>query len=232
VVKTVSQRGYATLRRKRGLPGGSLSAVQKAVKSGRITLGPDGKIDPDQADRDWLRNTDPGRGHDPRRQSPASAPRSWHGRLLDLAWDVSPLIAGRPLVEAAAAVRREIYAALDQLVAEVDASPSGVIDATDFLAALATATAELDDPYYDAELRTAESELDDRLRHGGVVDDDCASRPRDAASGGATAETSRIAGPGPLTERENRGARFDRREPAPRGDRGNAAAENFDRRGD
>lgn len=52
----VSLRAYAASRRSRGLPGGSLSAVQKAAKTGRITLV-DGKIDPEAADAAWARNT-------------------------------------------------------------------------------------------------------------------------------------------------------------------------------
>lgn len=52
----ISLRAYGESRRERGLPGGSLAAVQKAIKSGRISLV-DGKIDPDAADADWVRNT-------------------------------------------------------------------------------------------------------------------------------------------------------------------------------
>ena len=37
----------------------SHTAVQKAIKQGRIHLTPDGRIDVDQADRDWERNTSP-----------------------------------------------------------------------------------------------------------------------------------------------------------------------------
>lgn len=54
----VSQRAYAKMR------GISQPAVSKAVTDGRIKLV-NGKIDPDQADRDWDRNTDKAqqRGH-------------------------------------------------------------------------------------------------------------------------------------------------------------------------
>lgn len=48
----ISQREYA---RRRNL---SATAVNKAVKAGRITLV-DGKIDPEVADRQWRENTDP-----------------------------------------------------------------------------------------------------------------------------------------------------------------------------
>lgn len=54
----ISQRAYARSRKERGLPGGSLAAVQKAIDSGRIRLI-DGQIDPDVADIQWERNTDP-----------------------------------------------------------------------------------------------------------------------------------------------------------------------------
>jgi hypothetical protein len=40
------------------LPGGSLAAVQKAIEAGRIRLI-NGKIDPEVADIQWERNTDP-----------------------------------------------------------------------------------------------------------------------------------------------------------------------------
>lgn len=49
----MSYRAYA---RHRGV---SPEAVSKAVKTGRITTGPDGKIDPEAADRQWDENTDP-----------------------------------------------------------------------------------------------------------------------------------------------------------------------------
>jgi hypothetical protein len=47
----LSQRAYA---RHRGM---ALSAVQKAISSGRISTLPDGRIDPDAADREWEANT-------------------------------------------------------------------------------------------------------------------------------------------------------------------------------
>jgi hypothetical protein len=50
----VSQRAYAKHR------GVSLAAVQKAIKAGRIRTAADGKIDVEQADRDWERNTNYG----------------------------------------------------------------------------------------------------------------------------------------------------------------------------
>ena len=53
----ISQRAYARSRAARGLPGGALSAVQKAAATGRITLV-GGKIDPEAADRAWEAKTD------------------------------------------------------------------------------------------------------------------------------------------------------------------------------
>lgn len=57
----ISQRAYAKTRKEKGLPGGSLTAVQHALSAGRITLDSNGKIDPARADADWELNTDPGR---------------------------------------------------------------------------------------------------------------------------------------------------------------------------
>jgi len=48
----MSLRAYARHR------GCALSAVQKAIKTGRITVQPDGKIDAAQADIQWARNTE------------------------------------------------------------------------------------------------------------------------------------------------------------------------------
>lgn len=47
----LSQRAYARHR------GTALSTVQKAITSGRISVLPDGRIDSDQADREWEANT-------------------------------------------------------------------------------------------------------------------------------------------------------------------------------
>ncbi|PRX27774.1 hypothetical protein SAMN05216257_1157 [Meinhardsimonia xiamenensis] len=49
----LSRRQYA---RHRGV---SEMAVRKAIAAGRITLEPDGTIDPDKADRQWDERTDP-----------------------------------------------------------------------------------------------------------------------------------------------------------------------------
>lgn len=47
----LSQRAYAKHR------GVSVSAVQEAIDSGRISTLPDGRIDPDVADEEWAKNT-------------------------------------------------------------------------------------------------------------------------------------------------------------------------------
>lgn len=54
----LSLRAYARHRADLGLPGSSLQAVQRARDKGRITLEPDGTVDPDRADREWIQNTD------------------------------------------------------------------------------------------------------------------------------------------------------------------------------
>ena len=53
----LSRRAYA---RHRGV---AESAVRKAIASGRITLEPDGTIDPVKADRQWEAQTDPVKRH-------------------------------------------------------------------------------------------------------------------------------------------------------------------------
>ncbi len=56
--KLMSLRAYARSRRARGLPGGSLRSVQKALASKRI-MAFDGKIEPERADLEWEQNTNP-----------------------------------------------------------------------------------------------------------------------------------------------------------------------------
>ena len=68
----VSLRAYARHRGELGLPGGSLTAVQKAIAAKRITALPDGTIDPERADQEWKRNTFAGNA--PSR--PPATPRS------------------------------------------------------------------------------------------------------------------------------------------------------------
>jgi len=66
----MSRRAYA---RHRGV---SDMAVRKAITAGRITLEPDGTIDPVKADRRWAAQTDPSkqRGKHARRSSSATKP--------------------------------------------------------------------------------------------------------------------------------------------------------------
>ena len=56
-MKGLSLRSYARHRRNRDLPGGSLSAVQEALRSGRIVLGPNGMINAAEADYLWEATT-------------------------------------------------------------------------------------------------------------------------------------------------------------------------------
>lgn len=66
--KPLSLRAYAAWRKDKGMQGGNLQAVQKAIQSGRVTAAVvlvDGvrKIaDPELADREWLAHTDQSRG--------------------------------------------------------------------------------------------------------------------------------------------------------------------------
>ena len=42
----------------RGLSGGSHTAIRKAIATGRICVGADGKFDPIRPDADWAANSD------------------------------------------------------------------------------------------------------------------------------------------------------------------------------
>jgi hypothetical protein len=57
----LSLRAYAAHRSALGLPGGSHTAVRKAIQSGRITPESDGTIEPARADAQWAGQTDPSR---------------------------------------------------------------------------------------------------------------------------------------------------------------------------
>jgi hypothetical protein len=54
---TLSRSAYAQHRADKGLTGGRLSAVQKAIKSGRIHLEADGRINSKRADSEWADGT-------------------------------------------------------------------------------------------------------------------------------------------------------------------------------
>ena len=71
---SMSYRAYA---RHRGV---SPEAGSKAVKAGRITVEPDGKIDPKRADREWEANTDPSKplnsvSGNPKHRKPPGSPK-------------------------------------------------------------------------------------------------------------------------------------------------------------
>lgn len=74
----LSRRAYAAHRGALGLTGSTDAAVRKAIQTGRITLEPDGTIDPVKADRQWSertaeRNTAPGPAGEDAAGSPAAA---------------------------------------------------------------------------------------------------------------------------------------------------------------
>jgi hypothetical protein len=62
-MSSLSLRAYARSRKERGLTGGSLQAVQRAIETGRIVKAADGKIDPTAADSDWDEKTHPLKYH-------------------------------------------------------------------------------------------------------------------------------------------------------------------------
>ena len=68
-----SQRQYALHRKRLGLSGGSHVGVGKAIKDGRITLDPDGKINFARADREWEANTKPKAKPEPAKQPTEAA---------------------------------------------------------------------------------------------------------------------------------------------------------------
>jgi hypothetical protein len=61
----ISLRAYARMR------GCSLTAVQKAIASKRITTLPDGTIDPERANREWAKNTFAGKTVDRAPKAPS-----------------------------------------------------------------------------------------------------------------------------------------------------------------
>ena len=87
----ISLRAYARHRKELGLPGGSLSAVQKAVESGRIECLPDGSIDPERADLAWESGTSPraaaGPGGDSAYLRSRAMREAYEARLKKLAYE-------------------------------------------------------------------------------------------------------------------------------------------------
>ncbi len=73
----ISQRAYAAHR------GVSHQAVNKAVRTGRITTLPDGTIDPARADADWQAQTDPSFQRPQAMQRPQAARKAVPASALD-----------------------------------------------------------------------------------------------------------------------------------------------------
>lgn len=69
-------RRYAQWRKERGLEGGTRTAVEKALQSGRIKRGRDRLIHFAKADRDWLENTDHSRKTNGNGANPLTASRA------------------------------------------------------------------------------------------------------------------------------------------------------------
>ena len=104
----LSRRAYAQHR------GISEKAVRKAIASGRITLEPDGTIDPVKADREWDLQTDPVK----RRGSPT--PRSARKAVDDTLAEAGPV--GPAAFMRARAAREMIGAQASRLGLTIDAA--------------------------------------------------------------------------------------------------------------
>ena len=78
----LSLRGYAAHRRARGLPGGSLRAVQKARDRGAITVGADG-VDFERADAEWAENRAGGQNGNGRARTGPPRYRRRRGELVE-----------------------------------------------------------------------------------------------------------------------------------------------------
>jgi hypothetical protein len=83
----LSQRAYA---RHRGV---THRAVQKAIKTGRITINPDGTIDSDRADVEWQANTDPAKQTDSGTNGTSQNPRDPQSPASRAADSVPPIAA-------------------------------------------------------------------------------------------------------------------------------------------
>lgn len=82
----VSIHAYARHRADQSLSGRSRTAVQKAIKTGRIHLTPDGKVDVELADREWAGST----GQIDRAQQKPPAPATTAPRRSPPAVDGDP----------------------------------------------------------------------------------------------------------------------------------------------
>src|SRR5205823_5486107 len=127
----LTRTAYAAHRKARGLPGGTLRSVQHAIADGRITIGPDGKLDPAEADRKWRNNTMPDPGGAARRRGRPDVSRAAGLRARGRTGNLRPRRReaprrsgqGRGRGRGGAAVRetltREQEAALDALKATI-----------------------------------------------------------------------------------------------------------------
>ncbi len=102
----LSIRAYAQHR------GVSHTAVAKAIKAGRISVEPDGKIDPAKADAQWARNTLPSQNLNPGASKPAPKVATRHVSTVSSAEAHVPLEtrATAPDYQTSRAIR-EAYAA-------------------------------------------------------------------------------------------------------------------------
>lgn len=103
----VSRREYARLR------GVSESAVRKAIATGRITLEPDGSIDPERADRQWEQRTDP------------MQQRGRHAKVAAVPAGARPVAAGEERIEARSQAIEERLAALEDTARRLDDGGGG-----------------------------------------------------------------------------------------------------------
>ena len=105
---SISYRAYARYR------GVSPEAVSKAVRTGRITVDADGKIDPEKADRQWLENTDPAKtlssasGNSKRRGSSKIAGADTEAAATSPASGLPPFAQSRAIREAYEARLRKL----------------------------------------------------------------------------------------------------------------------------
>ena len=89
----LSIRAYAAQR------GVSHTAVRKAVALGRLTLEPDGTIDPVRADRNWVQNADPSKARASQKLRPV--PDAAVGAVRDTLSEAgAPLVGGMSYLHA------------------------------------------------------------------------------------------------------------------------------------
>ncbi|SDB57609.1 hypothetical protein [Bauldia litoralis] len=89
----LSIRGYAAHR------GVSHTSVRKAIASGRLTLEPDGTVDPVKADRDWRRNADPSKERSKPKLRPV--PEQAIGAVRDTLFEAgNPMVGGMSYLHA------------------------------------------------------------------------------------------------------------------------------------